>query len=113
MEEQAADLARPVEIVAEHEDLRVEGPPQLFAMLAVGADAIAVEGPALTDLAENLAGAAHLARFGVLEHHQIKLVGGIFAVAGEAGLGAIELGAQRLAVGRQIGEAAPVSFAIS
>src|SRR3546814_8990319 len=74
-------------------------------MLAVGADAIAIEGPALADLPENLAGAAHLVGLAVGEHHQIKLVGGIFPVRRKARLGAFELGAKRLFVGGQVGEA--------
>src|SRR3546814_2294743 len=44
VEEQPADLARAVEVVAQPQDLCVKGALQLFAMLAVGADAIAIEG---------------------------------------------------------------------
>src|SRR3546814_19205656 len=50
--------------------LRVERAAQLLAMLAVGADAIGVEGPALADLPENLARAADFAAVGIFEHEQ-------------------------------------------
>src|SRR5690606_628550 len=63
-------------------------------------------GPALPDLAEDLAGAADLAAVEILEHHQIQLVRRIFLVAGETRLGAFEPGAERLFVGGQVGEAA-------
>src|SRR3546814_7165508 len=75
-------------------------------MLAVGADAIGVEGPTLPDLPENLAGAAHLAAVEILEHHQIEFVARIFLFRREARLGALQLGAERLSVGGQVGEAA-------
>src|SRR3546814_11365698 len=75
-------------------------------MLAVGADAIGVKGPTLPDLPEDLAGAAHLATIEILKHHQIQLVAGIFLLRREARPGAFALGAQRLSVGGQVGEAA-------
>src|SRR3546814_8929078 len=75
-------------------------------MLAVGADAIGVEGPTLPDLPEDLACAAHLAAVEILEHHQIELVARIFLFRRESRLGALQLGAERLSVGGQVGEAA-------
>src|SRR3546814_3407585 len=90
--------------------LCVKGALQLFAMLAVGADAIAIEGPALPDLPEDLAGAAHLAGRAVLEDEQIQFVRRIVLGGREARLGALQLAAQRFLVGGQVGEAAARQF---
>ena len=62
-------------------------------MLGQRADAIGVERPALADLAEQLAGAAHLAGLGILEHEHEQFVAELVLVAGEGGVGALELGA--------------------
>src|SRR3546814_2443422 len=75
VQEQPADFARAVEVVAQHQYLRVKGAVQLLAMLAVGADAIGIKGPALSDLAEYLTGPAHVAGRGVLKHEQVKQIG--------------------------------------
>src|SRR3546814_20417259 len=55
---------------------------------------------------EDLACAAHLAAVEILEHHQIELVARIFLFRRESRLGALQLGAERLSVGGQLGEAA-------
>src|SRR3546814_15175378 len=55
---------------------------------------------------EDLACAAHLAAVEILEHHQIELVARIFLFRRESRLGALQLGAERLSVGGQVGEAA-------
>src|SRR3546814_20706500 len=101
VQEQPADLARAIEVVAQHQHLRVEGAVQLFAMLAVGADAIGVEGPTLPDLPENLAGAAHLAAVEILEHHQIEFVARIFLFRRAARLGALQLRSEERRVGKE------------
>src|SRR3546814_9946843 len=79
-------------------------------MLAVGADEVAIEGPALPGLPEDLAGAAHLAGRAVLEDEQIQFVRRIVLGGREARLGALQLAAQRFLVGGQVGEAAARQF---
>ena len=76
-------------------------------MLGQRADAVAVEWHALTDLGEQLAGAAHLAGFGVLQHQHEQLVAGLIGFGAAERLGAaLQLGEQRRLFGRQVGETA-------
>src|SRR3546814_19744568 len=78
----------------------------VLAMLAVGAEARGIKGPAVSDLAEYLTGPAHVAGRGVLKHEQVKLVPRLIAVGRKACFGSLQLAAQRLPVGGQVGKAA-------
>src|SRR3546814_19478230 len=59
-----------------------------------------------SDLAEYLTGPAHVAGRGVLKHEQVKLVPRLIAVGRKACFGSLQLAAQRLPVGGQVGKAA-------
>src|SRR3546814_16082442 len=78
----------------------------VLAMLAVGAEARGIKGPAVSDLAEYLTGPAHVAGRGVLKHEQVKLVPRLIAVGRKACFGSLQLAAQRLPAGGQVGKAA-------
>ena len=68
VEEQAADLARALEVGGERQHLGAKGAAELAAVLGQRAEPVAVERVLLADVGEHLAGAADLAGVGVLQH---------------------------------------------
>ena len=76
-------------------------------MLGQRADAIAVEGMLLSDMGEDLTGAANVAGRSVFQHEDEKLVAHRAVGLAAKGLAAArQFGVQRAAVGGQVGEAA-------
>src|SRR3546814_20253395 len=74
MEKQPADLARTFEIGDEAEQLGAYGAVKLLAVLRQRGQAIGIERPALAHLRHQLAGAAHRAGLGILQHQNELLV---------------------------------------
>ena len=106
VEEQAAHLRASLEIGAQAQHLGAEGLAQLRRSLGHRADPVGVERLHHPDLAEHLAGAAHLAGLVMLQHEDEQIALGIALFAREGVFGSRQLGDQRALVGGQVGEAA-------
>ena len=73
VEEQPADLGRAFEVGGEGHHLVAEGLAKLRAGLGERADVIAVKGLGDPDLPEDLAGAADLPGFRIVEHEHVQV----------------------------------------
>ena len=106
VEEQAADFGRSFQIGREGEHFGAECAAQFPAVLGQGAEAVGIERVLLPDFAEELAGAAYLARLAVFQHEDDHLIGHAVVGAGERLCRPLQLGREGFAIGRQIGETA-------
>ncbi len=106
MEKQPADLARPVMVGAQVEQAHRKGALERAAGLRQDRDLVAVERPFGADAAEHRRRAADPAGRGLFEDQQVQLVDRVRAVGGERRVRPGQPPRERVAVGRQVGEAA-------
>src|SRR5262245_28278014 len=110
MKEQAADFTESFEVGGEVQSLVAEDATELLALLGERRYQVAVKWPVGADGPKDLAGAADRAGIEVLKHEDIKVVGGVFALAAETGFRFLQLGFERVLFGRKVGETAPGQF---